>query len=72
VPGPAAAFSRADAQDAGAAPRDAIDRCYLEVPAPSFSKVRAAPCAMLVTASEGAAEIGTDLEAHEAEGGGLD
>jgi hypothetical protein len=51
VPGPAAAFSRADAQDAGAAPRDALDRCYREVPSRTFSKVRAAPCAGSVTAS---------------------
>ena len=46
VPGPSAAFSRADARGAGASPRDAIDSCYLDVAAASFLKVRAAPCTM--------------------------
>ena len=44
VPAPPALFSLADALGAGAVPRDAIDTCYLDLPAPSFSTFRAAPC----------------------------
>lgn len=44
VPAAPAMFSRADALGAGAVPRDEVDTCYLGVPAPSFSKLQAAPC----------------------------
>jgi WD40 repeat protein len=44
VPAPPAAFSLAQALGAGAVPRDAIDTCYLHLPAPSFSNFRAARC----------------------------
>jgi WD40 repeat protein len=44
VPAPPAAFSLQKVLGAGAVPRDAIDTCYLDLPAPSFSTFRAAPC----------------------------
>jgi len=44
VPAPVVAFSLGQAQGAGAVPRDAIDTCYLHLPAPSFSTFRAAQC----------------------------
>jgi WD40 repeat protein len=44
VPAPPTAFSLPTVLGAGAIPRDAIDTCYLNVPAPSFSNFRAAAC----------------------------
>ena len=44
VPAAPARFSLAEAERAGAVPRDAIDTCYLNLPAPSFSSFRTAPC----------------------------
>jgi hypothetical protein len=44
VPAPPAAVSLQKVLGAGAVPRDAIDTCYLNLPAPSFSNFRTAPC----------------------------
>jgi WD40 repeat protein len=44
VPAPPAAFSLQSAQEAGAVPPDAVDTCYLNLPAPSFSTFQAASC----------------------------